>query len=87
MTDQDVFRAVLTVIKNYARDELALQQASFGSQLIHDLKVNSARLVDLILELEDRFGIDVSDDEADRLQTLGDAVNLIVQDRGHSPNT
>jgi acyl carrier protein len=42
-----------------------------------DLKVNSARLVDVMLEMEDRFGIQVSDDEVDGLRTVGDAVRLV----------
>ena len=43
-----------------------------------DLEVNSARLVDIVLEIEDTFDIEVSDDDADQVNTVGDAVKLIV---------
>ena len=48
------------------------------TRLIEDLKVNSARLVDIILETEDTFGISIDDMEADGLRTVGDEINLIA---------
>jgi acyl carrier protein len=42
------------------------------------LKVNSARLVDVVLEIEDTFGIEVKDEDADKVKTVGDAVQLIL---------
>jgi acyl carrier protein len=49
------------------------------THLITDLNVNSARLVDIILETEDRFHIRIDDQAADRLQTVGDAVDVILE--------
>ena len=51
------------------------------TRLIEDLKVNSARLVDIILETEDRFGIAIDDYSADGMRTIGDAVNVIAAKR------
>jgi len=42
------------------------------------LKVNSARLVDVVLEIEDAFEIEVKDEDADKVKTIGDAVKLIL---------
>jgi len=39
--------------------------------------VNSARLVDVILDFEDEFDIEVDDEDADAVNTVGDAVTLI----------
>ena len=41
--------------------------------------MNSARLVDIILAFEDEFGIEVDDESADRVRTLGDAVQMILR--------
>ena len=49
------------------------------SHLIADLNVNSARLVDIILETEDHFKIRIDDAAADRMNTVGDAVDLILE--------
>jgi len=46
---------------------------------LRDLKVNSARLVDIIIKCEDVFGTSIDDDEADKIATIGDAVTLIQQ--------
>ena len=39
--------------------------------------MNSARLVDVILNFEDEFDIEVEDEDADAVNTVGDAVSLI----------
>jgi acyl carrier protein len=44
-----------------------------------DLKVNSARLVDVVLEMEERFGIQVKDEDAEKVRTVGDAVSLVLR--------
>jgi acyl carrier protein len=47
------------------------------TDILTDLKVNSARLVDVVLAFEDTFGIEVADEDADSVNTVGDAVRLI----------
>ena len=45
--------------------------------IIQDLKVNSARLVDIIINAEDVFDIEIDDDDADGIKTVGDAVKVV----------
>jgi acyl carrier protein len=52
------------------------------THILNDLKVNSARLVDVIIRCEDVYNISVDDDEADRIRTIGDAVRIIKQKLG-----
>lgn len=49
-----------------------------GTLLVSDLNINSARLVDIMLEIEDRFQVLIHDDETGALTTVGGAVDLIV---------
>jgi acyl carrier protein len=82
MNTQEVFDKVVAILKPFAKNEEALSGVSLETSLQNDLEVNSARLVDIVLEIEDAFGIEVSDDDADKVATVGDAVNLIVATAG-----
>ena len=44
---------------------------------LRDLEVSSSRLVDIVLEIEDAFDIEVADDEADKIVSIGAAIDLI----------
>jgi acyl carrier protein len=77
MTEEKIFEKVVDILKPYVRDAAALAGVSVETDILGGLKVNSARLVDVVLAFEDAFGIEVADDDADKVQTVGDAVRLI----------
>jgi acyl carrier protein len=70
---------VLEIIKPFVKNASALDTANEQTRIMEDLGVNSARIVDIILEFEDKFGIEIDNDAADRVQTLGDAVQVIQE--------
>ncbi len=77
--DQDEVRAkIVEIISTYAKDKEALASATDDTNILEDLKVNSARLVDVILDFEDAFDIEVEDEDADKVNTIGDALSLIT---------
>ena len=56
------------------RDEITLE-ASFTE----DLEVDSLGVVELLMALEDEFGVRIADEEAEGLTTVGEAVDLVEQ--------
>lgn len=78
MTRDEVFDKVVGIISPFAKDKDVLENVSEETHILQDLKVNSARLVDVILDFEDEFDIEVEDEDADAVNTVGDAVNLIM---------
>ena len=77
MPEEKILEKVVDILKPYAKDASALASVSLETNILSGLKVNSARLVDVVLAFEDAFGIEVADDDADKVQTVGDAVRLI----------
>ena len=78
LSEIDVFQRVVKIIKPFAKNQEALAKVSNETRILDDLKVNSARLVDIILELENEFEIELGDEDADKVRTVGDAVNIIT---------
>lgn len=77
MSQEEIFAKVVDIVAPFAKDKEALEKATMETNILDDLKVNSARLVDVILEFEDEFDIEVEDEDADAVNTIGDAVRLI----------
>jgi 3-oxoacyl-(acyl-carrier-protein) synthase/acyl carrier protein len=77
-TQQDVFDAVIDVMRPWVRNRDALVHARPGTSIVAELKVEAIRLIDVVLGLEDRFHIEVSSDEAEGMSTVGHAVHLVL---------
>ena len=78
MEQQQVFEKVVEILRPFVKAPEGIANVAMETSILKDLKVNSARLVDVVLEIEDIFGIEVSDDDADKVKTIGDAVKLIM---------
>jgi len=77
MEEKVIFEKMLEILRTYTKDPSILEKATMETHILNDLKVNSARLVDVIIKCEDVFGVSVEDDEADKIGTIGDAVTII----------
>jgi len=77
MTRDEIFTRVVDTIAPFAKNQEALEEVSEETNILRELRVNSARLVDIILDLEVEFDIEVEDEDADAVNTVGDAVRLI----------
>jgi len=77
MNEAQITEKVIALITPYVKNLDALKSINKDTTILGDLGVNSARLVDIVLSFEDEFGIEVDDDSADSIASIGDAVALI----------
>jgi acyl carrier protein len=77
MSEEQITKKIIEILRGYVKDSSLLEKATQETHILKDLKVNSARLVDIIIKCEDVFGTSIDDDDADRIATIGDAVSLI----------
>lgn len=78
MTKEEVFQKVVEVLAKYSKADIPADKITMETSILDDLKINSARLVDIILDFEDVFDIEVDDDDADKVVTVADGVNLVM---------
>ncbi len=79
MTREEVFERVIKILTPHAKDQDALAGATDATHILDDLKVNSARLVDVVLAFEDEFDVEIPDEDIDGVNTVGDCVTLLVE--------
>ncbi len=82
MSQEEVFERVVKILTPYVKNQEALDAISARTHILDELKVNSARLVDVVLEFEDSFDIEIADEDVDRVETVGNAVELIQSKLG-----
>jgi len=82
MDRQEVFEQVVKILTPYVKNQEALDSVSPDTHILDELKVNSARLVDVVLEFEDAFDIEIADEDVDSVETVGNAVELILSKKG-----
>ncbi len=74
----DTFDRVKTIIIEHldVEDEAVVKEANFRD----DLNADSLDLVELIMAFEEEFGSDISDEEAQGLQSVGDVVSYLERE-------
>jgi acyl carrier protein len=70
----DDVKEVVVEQLNVNPDEVKME-----SKFVEDLGADSLDVVELVMALEEKFGIEIPDDEAEKIQTVGDAVKYIEE--------
>ena len=76
MSREEVFAKVANVIANHF--EINSDQVTDAMSIKDDLNADSISVMEFVLELEEEFGTEISDEDAENLQTVGAAVDYIT---------
>ncbi|NLB28027.1 MAG: acyl carrier protein [Clostridiaceae bacterium] len=75
MTKQEIMERIRTILA----DQLSIDEESIEmtSSIIEDLNADSLDIVEMVMSLESEFDMQIMDEEAERIRTVGDAVDFI----------
>ena len=77
MTREELIASLKKIVKPYAQDLKAFKNLSEETDFIKDLKINSANLVDVILDVEDEFDIEIDNDSMEKMLSVKAAMEII----------
>jgi acyl carrier protein len=79
MKEKEILNSIKKIVTPYTQRKEGLENFTEETDFIKDLEVNSANLVDVILDVEDEFNIEIDNDSMSGMLTVGDAKNIIVR--------
>lgn len=77
MTKEVLIAKLKEIVKPYVQDEAAFNNLSENTDFIKDLKINSANLVDVVLDVEDEFDIEIDNDSMEKMLSVKAAIEVI----------
>lgn len=78
MTDKDqMIKELQAILKPYIQNEQALEDLSEETDFINDLKINSANLIDVILDIEEKYDIVLDNESMEQMMNVKDALETI----------
>ncbi|HSP86747.1 MAG TPA: phosphopantetheine-binding protein [Ignavibacteriaceae bacterium] len=77
MKTEDLVSKLKTIVKPYTQNEEALNNINEETNFINDLEINSANLIDVILDVEKEFNIEIDDDSIGKMITVKDTIEII----------
>jgi acyl carrier protein len=77
MADESRFVQLRNIVKIYLPEDVSFEAIGEDSNFVNELNINSANLVDIVLDVEDAFGIRLENEDMEKMQTVRDALQLI----------
>ena len=77
MTKEKLIAKLKPLIEPYVQDEEAFNNLSEDTDFVKDLKINSANLVDIILDIEDEFDIRLENEDMEQMLDVKSAMKIV----------
>ena len=79
MDNDQIINYLKEIITPYTDHKEALETLTENTDLLIDLKINSANLVDIILDIEEKFGIEIDNDSMTKMINVKETVAVIKE--------
>ena len=79
MTEAEIEAKVIEIVANQMGADKST--ISRNTSFVDDLNTDSLDTVELVMEFEDAFEIDIPDEQAEKIKTVGQAIDFIKQDQ------
>ena len=73
----EIIEKLRAIIKPYVNKKEGLDNLNTDTEFIKDLEINSANLVDIILDVEDEFDIQIDNEEMEKMLSVGSSLQII----------
>ena len=77
MIKEEIISKLTTIVKPYVQNEEGFKNLNENTDFINDLEINSANLVDIILDVEDEFNIEIDNDSMEKMLSVKATVEII----------
>lgn len=75
--NQEHYDKLKAIVKIYLPEDVSIDSMTIESDFLNELNINSANLVDIVLDVEDAFDIRLENEDMDNMSTVNDALNII----------
>lgn len=79
MNREESIQKLKKIVKPYVKNEEALENINENTDFINDLNINSANLVDVILDVEEVFDIEIDADSMEKMRDVQSALMVIEE--------
>lgn len=77
MQKEEIIKELKEIVKPYIQNQSAFDSLTENTDFINDLKINSANLVDVILDIEEKYNIVIDNDSMERMVNVKAAMEII----------
>jgi acyl carrier protein len=77
MNKQEIIEKLKDIVKPYIKNQEAFDNLTESTDFITDLQINSANLVDVILDIEEEFNIIIDNESMERMVDVKSAMEII----------
>jgi len=77
MKKEEIILKLTTIVKPYIQNEEGFKNLNEDTDFITDLEINSANLVDIILDVEDEFKIEIDNDSMEKMLSVKATIEII----------